>query len=252
MINSRFNYGGEIRYEILHGDGSVENVLINNLMAARNRFCTDVCGNRFPAYWYLPPKYWKILETTLLKEHGLRLKTLRTNKDDGVLGLVDDCILYKRRHGTHIILYSPHNDCYWFLKVTQRHELIRKTRCFELVGKNKGFDMIIPMHPMLGYAPLHILLEWKEEGYTSAISTLESIKLMEPKQKMQLVSNWEGRGYHSSKQLLIENGLAKLEDFKVLSGGMNEQNTYQRALPEPSNDKSSSSITEGEYREYDD
>lgn len=212
---NRFHDGGTIRTTVLHEDGE-EYVLLNNFNAIISRFCTDASGNKFGADFYLPPTLWETLDAQMKSEHGLDINTLRKNKAGGIVSLVDNCTFYRRRHGIQLFIYSPHNDLWWRLKIGETHELIRKSKALELVGINKGFDMIVPYHPKLGYAPPQLLLAWAKEGYTQAKDTLRTIALMPRREQLQICDKWEAQGHYDARDFIEKLGLMAPEDLKLL------------------------------------
>ena len=213
---NRFHNGGTIRTVITEDGEVVENVLLNNFNAVISRFCTDASGNKFGADFHLPPSLWDTLTYQLKTEHGLDIGTLRKNKTGGVVTLISNCAFYRRSHGTHLLVYSPHNDLWWRIQVGDVHELIRKPKALELVGINKGFDMIVPYHPALGYAPPQLLLDWAQEGYTQAKDTLRTIALMSRKEQLQLCEKWESQGHYDARNSMEKLGIMAPEDRKLL------------------------------------
>ena len=209
IISGTFLDGGEIRHTI---DG--ENVAINNLMAVGSRLAADIMGNRFICQVIITEGFTdKLVEDahsrSLLPEFMPRIQ------EGGLTGLIGQMAIYTWDRD-YMLCHVPQFDLTWKVRIGDDHMLIKKEDAFLLTGPNKGFDLIIPYHPMLGYAPPQMLLQWIDEGYESPKAALESFKLLPSQEKLRHLVHWEYNGFGNSKMLALKEGLVTPEDLKLL------------------------------------
>lgn len=237
--------GGMIRHTIRHPDGSEENVSLNNILAACNRLSGDIYGNRFLAQIFLPESFWeKVLENA--HSGSIFPEIMSRDKYGGVEGLINQVTIYHGFTEFDIVVHVPQFDLTWVLTVGPNHQLIAKTTAFELVGPNKGFDLIVPYHPALGYAPPRLLAQWVDEGYKSAEDVEQKIAALPPSEKLLLLAHWEELGYNDSRGLMIERGLAAPKELLQLEGSDHESKS-RRALPQPRNEEVRRASIDGEF-----
>ena len=205
--------GGRIRHTY-----KGENVSVNNLIAVQNRLATDICANRFRAQFYLPEDFWNQV-VDACHERGLFPEFMRANEDGGVSGILQLATL-QLYGGDTVLMYTPDNDILWEFTVGEEHQLISKEQAQALVGKNKGFDLILPYNPYMPegmeYAPPVLLAQWCDEGYESAKKVTEHIASLPPAQKLELLATWEHMGWTDSRSKMLERGLIAPEELALL------------------------------------
>src|SRR3990167_4293705 len=212
IINKDLLPGGEIRHTV-----NGENVSINNLTAVGSRIAADVSGNRFICQMIVPMFYKdKLVEDAHSK--SILIEFLPRDEFDGLTGLVNQMVVYTWSED-YAICYVPQFDTAWRIDIGDNHQLIKKEDGFKLLGPNKGFDLIFPFHPLMGYAPPRVLLAWIEEGYESPKDALEKIKSLTTGEKLRQLSTWEYYGYNDSQSLMLTEGLIDPEDLKLLGDG---------------------------------
>lgn len=201
--------GGVIRHTV-----DDENVSLNNLMAVGSRLAADVMGNRFICQVIVPHEFEdRVIEAAHAR--SIFPEFLSRDEFGGLTGLISQMALYTWEEN-HAVCHVPQFDLTWKIIIGDHHRLIKKEDAFLLTGPNKGFDLIIPYHPMLGYAPPQMLLQWIDEGYESPKAVLESFKLLPSQEKLRHLAHWEYNGFGNSKMLALKEGLVTPEDLKLL------------------------------------
>ncbi len=233
-------HGGTIRFE----NENHENTTGGNLLALGGRLASDISGNRFGMQLLLPINYFEKFRI-YLRQNQIIMENCEIDEFGGYLGLLQHSSI-SNWSGDTILIYTPHNDLVWSVDIGTEHSLIRREAAVDLVGINKGFDLIVPYHPMIGYAPPRILLEWVDQGYKSPVDILKTIALMPTKEKLELVSGWEALGYHESLPLMLEHSLITSEELAL------EAHTHNLALQQPRNESSSSTFVDGEFTTVED
>ncbi len=230
LLQRQRHAAGTVRHSLDHGEElGVENVSLNNIMAAMNRLGADVQGNKFPAQVMLPPVFY---ERAMADAHSRSIMPEYLDRDryGGIEGIIIHCSLYPWE-GETVLLHTPHNDTVWELEVGTTHDLIRREAAFKLLGPNKGFDLIVPFNGMAlqagapiwkCIAPPRILLDWIAEGYESPKAVLDQIAVMAPKEQVLLLQEWHRVGYDDSVKLLTERGLLKPEVAGLLEAASTE------------------------------
>ncbi|MCC6191379.1 MAG: hypothetical protein IT318_20340 [Anaerolineales bacterium] len=206
--------GGVIRHSLDHGDLGIENVSLNNLLAAANRLAADVQGNKFPAQFVLSPVFWE-RAMAAARQHSIIPEYVQRDRYGGLLGIVLHGALYAW-NGDTVLVYTPHNDVVWELEVGDRHEIIRREQAFALLGPNKGFDLIVPFNQLAlqfgapvhaCFAPPRLLLQWIDEGYDSPKPVLEQLGRLPAGQQRKVLLHWQEQGWTDSAGLLAQRGL---------------------------------------------
>lgn len=215
--------GGFIRHSLDHGDLGIENVALNNLLAARNRLSTDIYGNKFPAQFVLSPVFWERAIQDA-RSHSIIPEYVARDHYGGMMDIVGMSSLHQWE-GATCLLYTPHNDTVWELEVGDKHDIVRREECLALLGPNKGFDLIVPYlpalgvhgnYPALGYAPPELLTKWIDEGYESPKNILTKIGELPPPDQMLCLSDWRRAGWLDSERILFERGLLAPEVLAAL------------------------------------
>ena len=216
--------GGMVRHSLDHGD-YVENVSINNLVAAGSRLSTDIYGNKFVTQAVLPTPFWdRVLQDA--RSRSIIPEYLNRDAYGGLLNLLPLCSVYEWT-GATVLLHTPHNGVVWELEVGDRHDLLRKEQCLALLGPNQGFDLIVPYlpalgvaqptsYPALGYAPPEVLIKWIAEGYESPKAILAKIGELSAKEQQLMLGDWAKAGYQDSARILFERGLLAPEVLAAL------------------------------------
>lgn len=221
-------YGGKIRHTL-----PGENVSINNLIAVHSTFAADVCGNRFEAQFLLPIEFYMKVEV-LAASRGMFFRFMEKDVYGGVCGVISQATI-QLYDGEQVLIYTPHNDLVFSFDVTDEHWLKSKETLANEVGINKGFDLIIPYHPSLGYAPPILLAQWVEEGYEKPKSVMDTIAKLPTGEKLALIAGWERNGWVGQGAEMLRLGIAKPEELMLLGSG--ETQLYD---PEEDDDSSSS------------
>lgn len=233
IIDGERRPGGTIRHSLPHGDYT-ENVSINNLLAATNRFARDLQGNQFLSQVILSPTFYQRVYAACT-EASINLDALPRDKYSGHMHLINQTHLYTWGEPT-CLLHTPHNSTTWELSVGETHQLTSRDTAFLLLGKNCGFDSILPYNPYDSdpyrrYAPPRLLAQWIDEGYESAAAVAYTITALPPGEKLLLLSTWERAGYTDSRDIMLSRGLAAPEELLKLGG--EHEPTYRPALPIP-------------------
>ena len=194
LLAFEYTPGGMVRHTVIHPDGLVESVGLNNLVAVVSRFCTDPLGNHFGAYFIVPESYWKVCCGEVLEKLGRGVDTLPNTKDGGVLGLIANCTIY--HGGTDLVLMrADHNELCWSFDIGDQHKLHDRNAIRELVGPNKNFDLEFPFFPGLDWAPIPLIQEWAAKGLLSAQRALDN---------PELYLYWERKQLEMEKRKLLE------------------------------------------------
>lgn len=211
--------GGMIRHALPHAD-YVENVAVNNLVAAGCKLAADLEGNRFFCQWALSYEYYGHLMDGL-RARSIMPEYLPVDRNGGT---VIERFSVQPWDGDTVLLYTPHNDLVWELAVGAEHEVIRRQQAFALVGKNMGFDLILPYNPYMlrdgriyeTYAAPELLLQWAEEGYERAKSVIAQYTALPTAEKVQHLLGWEHNGFYRSRAALLAGGMATPEELEGL------------------------------------
>lgn len=184
--------GGEIRSHVHNGDGSIEYVACNNLLATVSRLCQDLLGNRMGAYFIVPHSFWLDCEQDWKEHQGKDPAFLPRTPHGGIMGMLADCTIYVDDTIADVYMRSDYNGVCWRFKVGDKHELVRRAQARELLGPYRGFDdrvyyippALAPFWGWNGYTPANVLLEWAKDGDPQAKQTLRRLALDAPKHHM--------------------------------------------------------------------
>lgn len=179
MLSAEYLDGGEIRHRYFGLDGFEESVAINNLLAAQTRYARDLIGNSFGCYLVVPSWFWKILMKELMERQGRGEDGIRREPWGSFRTASDVSMYVDDTYPEHVLMRVDTNGVFWKFKLGDDHRLLHRTAIRELVGPNKGYDLEIPYHPQLGYAPKYILKEWAEQGLIAARAALEQVEALE-------------------------------------------------------------------------
>lgn len=198
LLALEYTPGGMLRHTVIHPDGDVERVGLNNLVAAVARFCTDPLGNHFGAYFVVPESFWQSCKKEIIEKLGRSPKSLPVDKNGGVLGVIASCTIY---HGgtDKVLLRSDHMGLCWSFEVGDDHKLLERAEIRALLGPNKGFDLEFPFFPTMGWAPIALIEQWAAQGLISAQNALKNPALYEYwEKKEQLTARRELEPVHDS------------------------------------------------------
>jgi len=177
LLSLEYTYGGEIRVQIEHGDGTTELVLLNNLLGIISRFASDALGNKHGGYMIIPRKIWAQLREEASDRLGR--ENFKQTKDKGFVGILSNWTIYLA-DVVQVFIRTDHNGLCWAFDIGSIHNLLRRPEILQLVGEGVGFDDKFVFHPLLGgYAPPLVLRAWADDGYKPALDALEILQIPE-------------------------------------------------------------------------
>ena len=172
---------GKVRHTIEHGDGTIEGVAINNLLAIVSTFSCDFSGNKYGGYIVLPRDFWEALKRDMREQHARDAEMLKKNKFGGVLGIFSYFTIYCDDSSEFVLLKSDVGNVVFRFTVGEEHNIIRKQAALDALGYSLvGFDNRIVFNPYwidegVPYAPIPLLQQWvSEDSYAPAKQLLDN------------------------------------------------------------------------------
>ena len=172
-------HAGSVRHTVFNGDGTVESVAINNLLAMKTTFCSDFSGNQFGCYFVVPESYWRIMTKEWKELYRNDWTWLPTNPHGGYLGLMPYVTVYVGEVTDTVVLKPDIGELVFEFAVTDKHETtLSKGQLVEDYGYEVvGYDTRVPYVPWwvswgCAYAPPGLLLSWGD--FKPAVQLLEN------------------------------------------------------------------------------
>lgn len=206
--------GGEVRSTVILPNGKEERVGLNNLLAVRNRFAVDYVGNKFGAYFVVPQDFWDACEEEWWERQMSDPNKLPRTKQGGIMGVIPRCTIYVAPDtDNRVLCRTDHNGVCWQFRITNRHELLRKTDAYLLLGPNMGFDPEVVFSPLLGhYASIKSLEAWAAKGLLAAQHELPHVYAM-------IEAGDYSKLHPRDRELLLESG----RSMRFLDAPMTEE-----------------------------